>query len=98
MHAPDWVTCSPKLPEHELRLERFDELKLIVPDYRPEDYEAFADKATPHSINGRSRQLLWLQPEAGPRLEAAKACAVSLALEHPRWRVSTQTHKTLGIE
>ena len=96
--APDWITCSPKLPEDRLVLERFDELKLIVPDYRPEEYAAFAERATPHRINGRKCRVLWVQPEDGPRLEAAKDLAVELALEHPDWRVSTQTHKVLGVE
>ncbi len=95
---PDWITCSPKLPEAELVLERFDELKLIVPDYRPDDYAQFAERATLHQLNGRQRRVLWVQPEDGPRLEAAKDVAVELALEHPEWRVSTQTHKVLGVE
>lgn len=98
IHAPDWITCSPKLPEDQLPLERFDELKLIVPDYRPADYAQFADRATPHPLNGHNRRLLWLQPEDGPRLEEAKALAVDLAMEHPEWRVGTQTHKVLGVE
>lgn len=95
--APDWITCSPKLPEDELVLERFDELKLIVPDYRPSDYQQFIERATVHTVNGRERRLLWLQPEDGPRLDEAQALAVDLVLEHPEWRVSTQTHKTLGV-
>lgn len=98
IHAPDWITCSPKLPEDELVLERFDELKLIVPDYRPSDYATFAERATPHAVNGRERRVLWLQPEDGPRLDEAKSLAVDLALTHPEWRVSTQTHKVLGVE
>lgn len=98
VYPPDWITCSPKLPEAELVLERFDELKLIVPDYRPSDYTQFAERATPHVINGRERRVLWVQPEDGPRLEEAKDCAVDLALEYPEWRVSTQTHKVLGVE
>ena len=98
LHTPDWVTCSPKRPEDQLALERYDELKLIVPDYRPSNYAQFAEHATPHSINGRERRLLWLQPEDGPRLEEAQAMAVDLALKHPEWRVSTQTHKVLNVK
>lgn len=98
VHAPDWITCSPKLPQSELVLERLDELKLIVPDYRPSDYAQFAERATLHSLNGRDQRVLWLQPEAGPRLEEAQALAVDLVLEHPDWRVSTQTHKVIGVK
>jgi organic radical activating enzyme len=94
---PDWVTCSPKLPEGELRLERFDELKLVVPDYRPAAYARFAKRGTRHEIAGTEQRVLWLQPEDGPRLAEAQQCAVDLALAHPNWRVSTQTHKVLGV-
>lgn len=96
--APDWIVCSPKLPEDRLKLEYFDELKLVVPDYRPEQYARFARRMRPHRIGGRRLSLLWLQPEDGPRLEEAQRCAVELALAHPEWRVSVQTHKVLGIE
>ena len=96
--APDWVTCSPKLPEAELALERFDELKLVVPDYRPSDYEAFAERGALHDVAGEERRALYVQPEDGPRLEEAKQLAVEIATERPAWRVSVQTHKVLGIE
>lgn len=95
---PDWIVCSPKLPEERLNLEHFDELKLIVPDYRPEAYPHFAQRARPHDLGGRTAPLLWLQPEDGPRLEEAKAKAVAWALDHPGWRVSVQAHKMLGID
>mgnify|MGYP001164406228 FL=1 len=95
--APDWIVCSPKLPENRLALEYFDELKLVVPDYRPEQYARFARRARPHRVGGRRIPLLWLQPEDGPRLAEAQRCAVELALAHPDWRVSVQTHKILGV-
>jgi organic radical activating enzyme len=96
--APDWITCSPKLPADRLVLERFDELKLIVPDYHPDAYARFAERATPHRMGGRERHVLWLQPEDGPRFDAAQDRAVEWALDRPAWRVSTQTHKVLGVE
>ena len=95
---PDWIVCSPKLPEDQLALEYFDELKLVVPDYRPEAYAHFAERARPHTIAGHQVPVLWLQPEDGPRLDEAKELAVDLALERPEWRVSVQTHKVLGVE
>lgn len=95
---PDWIVCSPKLPEERLVLEHFDELKLVVPDYQPAAYAGFAERARTHTVAGHGMTLLWLQPEDGPRLEAAKQMAVDLALKHPEWRVSVQTHKVLGIE
>ena len=95
---PDWVVCSPKLPEAALKLEWMDELKLVVPDYRPEDYAAFAARARPHAVGGRERRYLWLQPEDGPRRDDATRLAVETALARPGWRVSVQTHKILGVD
>ena len=95
---PDWVVCSPKLPEDRLALEWCDELKLVVPDYRPEAYARFAERVRPHTVGDRERRYLWLQPEDGSRLEAATRLAVETALANPVWRVSVQTHKVLGVE
>lgn len=95
---PDWVVCSPKLPEDALRLEWMDELKLVVPDYRPEAYARFAERVRPHDIAGRARRYRWLQPEDGPRLAEATRYAVEAALANPAWRVSVQTHKILGVD
>jgi len=95
---PDWITCSPKLPEERLRLEQFDELKLIVPDYKPSDYHNFVQRGIYHGVNGEQRRILQVQPEDGSRLEEAKDLAVRLVLNNPEWTISTQAHKTLGIE
>ncbi|MFN3596621.1 MAG: 7-carboxy-7-deazaguanine synthase QueE [Rubricoccaceae bacterium] len=93
--GPDWVVCSPKLPEERLPLECLDELKLVVPDYLPERYAALAARLRPHPVAG---QLRWLQPEDGPRHAEAVALAVALAHADPAWRVSVQTHKVLGVD
>ncbi len=93
--GPDWVVCSPKLPPEHLPLEACDELKLVVPDYRPDAYAAFAERVRVHPTAGR---LLWLQPEDGPRVADAARLAVDLALADPRWRVSVQGHKALGVD
>ena len=93
---PDWVVCSPKLPPSRLVLEACDELKLVVPDYRPARYAAFAERVRPTGAGGRPA--LWVQPEDGPRLAEATRLALDLAFEDPRWRVSVQTHKHLGVD
>ena len=95
---PDWIVCSPKLAEERLKLEVLDELKLVVPDYRPEAYAHVAERLRPHDLGGRPTRYRWLQPEDGPRYEEATSLAVNLALAHPEWRVSVQTHKILGID
>jgi organic radical activating enzyme len=91
---PDWTVCSPKLPEDRLPLEACDELKLVVPDYRPEAYRALAGRVRPRD----GRRLWWLQPEDGPRLAEATRLALDLCFADPRWRVSVQTHKALGVD
>ncbi len=96
--APDWIVCSPKLPQDHLVLEYFDELKLVVPDYLPQDFAEFAKRQRQHEVGGIKVPLLWLQPEDGPRLETATKLAVETALTHPDWRVSVQTHKILNVE
>lgn len=95
---PDWVVCSPKLAEDRLALEAMDELKLVVPDYRPDAYAAFALRVRPHVLGGVETGYRWLQPEDGPRQAEATRLAVALALADPRWRVSVQTHKILGVD
>jgi 7-carboxy-7-deazaguanine synthase len=95
---PDWICCSPKLPEPQTEIERIDELKLVVPDYRPRDYTTLIPRVRPREMAGETRKPMFVQPEDGPRLDEAKDLAVEIAKNDPRWRVSTQSHKTLGID
>lgn len=96
---PDWVVCSPKHPPESLAIEQVDELKLVVPDYRPSSYASFAhERVREHRLGGQARRFLWLQPEDGPRLAEATRLAVDLAHKTPGWRVSVQTHKVLGLD
>lgn len=94
---PDWVVCSPKLLAGKLVLERIDELKLVVPDYMPEDYTSLVERTRIHTLGGASTKFLWLQPEDGPRLKEATKLAVELVQANPDWRVSVQIHKVLGV-
>lgn len=98
LEAPDWIVCSPKLGEQDLQLEFFDELKLVVPDYLPQDFEAFAGLQRVNKINQHTLPLLWLQPEDGVRLNEARSMAVNWCLSNAAWRVSVQTHKILSVD
>ncbi|HWJ26352.1 MAG TPA: hypothetical protein VNS32_07395 [Flavisolibacter sp.] len=98
LEAPDWIVCSPKQKQEKLQLEFFDELKLVVPDYLPENYNEFKKRQRSHIVQGQALPLLWLQPEDGPRLEEATGLAINSALSNPAWRVSVQTHKILEVE
>jgi 7-carboxy-7-deazaguanine synthase len=82
----DWVCVSPKAGA-PLRLTRGDELKLVYPQ----------DGADPASFEGLDFGRFYLQPMDGPDAEASTRAAVEYCLAHPRWRLSLQTHKYLGI-
>ena len=82
----NWLCVSPKAGAN-LALREGDELKLIYPQpgAEPELYEQLAFRH------------FFLQPMDGPELEANTAAALKYCLAHPRWRLSLQTHKLLGI-
>jgi 7-carboxy-7-deazaguanine synthase len=82
----DWICVSPKAGV-PLALERGDELKLVYPQARaqPELYESLAFDH------------FFLQPMDGPRRDANTRSAIDYCLAHPRWRLSLQSHKIVGI-
>ncbi len=95
---PDWIVCSPKLAAAQTVIETMDELKLVVPAYRPDAYASVATRVRLHRVGARARRYLWVQPEDGPRLAEAVRDAVEAAQAHPGWRVSVQTHKILDVD
>ncbi len=82
----DWLCVSPKAGA-PLAVTGGDELKLVFPqqDAAPQLFETLAFT---HFL---------LQPMDGPAREANTQSAVQYCLAHPRWRLSLQTHKMLGI-
>ena len=82
----DWICVSPKAGA-ELVIKRGHELKLVYPQAGAVP-EAFADLAF---------ERFSLQPMDGPDVIENTARAVDYCLRHPKWRLSLQTHKTLGI-
>lgn len=82
----DWVCVSPKAGT-DLVLQRGQELKLVHPQ-EGFDPEEFLHLEFEH---------FFLQPMDGPDVERNTANAVRYCLEHPKWRLSLQTHKLLGI-
>lgn len=82
----DWICVSPKA-RAGLRLRHGNELKLVYP--QPDlDPETFVRMDFEH---------FFLQPMDGPRLTENTQQALAYCLAHPRWRLSIQTHKLLGI-
>ena len=82
----DWVCVSPKAKATLVQM-RGHELKLVFPQegVEPAVYEFFEFKH------------FFLQPMDGPQREENTALAIAYCLDHPRWRVSLQTHKYMGI-
>jgi 7-carboxy-7-deazaguanine synthase len=81
----DWLAVSPKILP--LAVTSGDELKLVYPNPRiaPEQVE---DLAFDH---------LLLQPLDGPDIEANTRAAAAFCMRRPRWRLTLQTHKVVGL-
>ena len=82
----DWICVSPKA-KADLVLTAGDELKLVYPQ----------DGADPERFAGLKFDHWFLQPMDGPARAANSRRAVDYCLAHPKWRLSMQTHKYLGI-
>jgi 7-carboxy-7-deazaguanine synthase len=82
----DWICVSPKAGA-ALVQRSGDELKLVHPQ---------AGLGPEHLGDLEFRHFL-LQPMDGPALDANTLCAIDYCLAHPKWRLSVQTHKLLGL-
>jgi 7-carboxy-7-deazaguanine synthase (Cx14CxxC type) len=82
----DWLTVSPK-GRVKLAVSRADELKLVYPQAGIGP-EAFNDFVADHYC---------LQPLDDANRIANTQAAIEYCLAHPKWRLSLQTHKYLGI-
>ena len=84
----DWICVSPKAGA-PLRLVVGDELKLVYPQSEPE--------AQPERFESLAFRHFFLQPMDGPHREENTQRALAYCLAHPRWRLSLQTHKLIGL-
>jgi 7-carboxy-7-deazaguanine synthase len=82
----DWVCVSPKIGA-DLILTQGTELKLVYPQLGGE----------PEKFAGLDFTHFFLQPMDGLRREQNTQAAIAYCLKHPRWRLSLQTHKYMGI-
>jgi 7-carboxy-7-deazaguanine synthase len=82
----DWICVSPKAGSGLLQTSG-QELKLVYPQ----------SQTGPAVFENLSFQHFFLQPMDGPDRMQNTQLAVAYCLEHPRWRVSLQTHKLMGI-
>ena len=82
----DWLCMSPKAGSTRV-VSAGQELKLVFP-------QVGAEPALYESLNFEN---FYLQPMDGPHAAANTAAAVAYCQAHPRWRLSLQTHKLIGI-
>ncbi|MEM8987785.1 MAG: 7-carboxy-7-deazaguanine synthase [Pseudomonadota bacterium] len=82
----DWICVSPKA-DAPLKQLSGDELKLVYPQTLapPERFEALDFKH------------FFLQPLDNPDRARHTAAAIAYCKAHPKWRLSVQTHKELGL-
>jgi 7-carboxy-7-deazaguanine synthase (Cx14CxxC type) len=82
----DWICVSPKA-DAELVLTHGHELKLVYPQ----------DKAPPERFEDLAFEHFFLQPMDSPSADANLVAAIAYCTDNPRWRLSLQSHKMIGI-
>ena len=82
----DWLTVSPKAGT-EVVQRSGDELKLVWPQ----------DGIDPAEIEGWEFEHFLVQPMDCEEREAAVDAAIKLAMERPKWRLTLQAHKVVGL-
>jgi 7-carboxy-7-deazaguanine synthase (Cx14CxxC type) len=82
----DWICVSPKAGTRVVQRSG-NELKMVWPQ-RGLDVAALEGWGFDH----------WLvQPMDGPDAQAARDACIAFVMQHPRWRLSIQTHKLIGV-
>lgn len=83
----DWLCVSPKA-EADLVLTSGDELKLVYPQ----------SGGSPERYASLSFTHFFLQPMDGPEVDENTQRAIRYCLQHPRWKLSVQTQKRIGLK
>lgn len=83
----DWICVSPKA-DAPLVQRSGQELKLVYPQ----------EKALPEDFDALAFEHFFLQPMDGPAQKENTNAAVAYCMAHPKWRLSLQTHKFIGID
>jgi 7-carboxy-7-deazaguanine synthase (Cx14CxxC type) len=82
----DWICVSPKAGAPLIQRSG-NEIKLVFPQ----------PAAMPENFESMQFDNFFLQPMDGPSVEENTRLAVDYCMSHPKWRLSLQTHKLLGI-
>lgn len=83
----DWICVSPK-GSAELRQMAGQELKLVWPQ----------EELKPEAFLDLDFERFYLQPMDGNSQEANTRSVVDYCLQNPKWRMSVQTHKFVGLK
>lgn len=82
----DWICVSPKA-DADLVLQSGHELKLVFPQ----------ERALPARFEHLAFDHFFLQPMDSPTAAANLKAAITYCTDNPRWRLSLQSHKMIGI-
>lgn len=82
----DWICVSPKAGTETVQ-RRGDELKLVWPQ----------EGIDPDTLLGWDFRHFLVQPMDCADGETCRAAAIDLVMRDPRWRLSLQAHKLLGL-
>jgi 7-carboxy-7-deazaguanine synthase len=82
----DWLCVSPKA-NNDLVLRAGNELKLVFPQM----------DAPPERFEGLEFEHFFLQPMDCAEAEQCLEQTINYCIENPRWRLSLQSHKIVGI-
>lgn len=82
----DWICVSPKA-DTKLVLKEGHEIKLVFPQ----------EGGSPELYENLAFENFYLQPMDGPEREENTRHAIEYCKAHPRWRLSIQVHKIIGI-
>lgn len=82
----DWITMSPKA-NTEILIKEGNELKIVYPqdEIRPSDFEDY------------NFENFYIQPMDSPELESNMQASINFVKQNPKWKLSVQTHKQIGI-
>ena len=82
----DWICVSPKAGTEVVQREG-DELKLVWPQ----------PGIDPAALESWGFDHFLVQPMDCEEREAAREAAIALAMDRPKWRLSLQAHKVIGL-
>ncbi|MEL7545885.1 MAG: 7-carboxy-7-deazaguanine synthase [Pseudomonadota bacterium] len=84
----DWICVSPKANADLVQMQG-DELKLVYPQDEAE--------AQPSKFEQLQFKHFFLQPKDDTATAENIAAAAAYCMKHPKWRLSLQTHKLIGL-